>query len=64
MIKLEPYYSSKRSNGQQLLEQYLQLVADVVPFYRDDVLFGFQNDGTDEPRARTNNYRNLLSDNY
>ncbi len=59
MIKLQPYY--ERNDRDKLLEQYLKIVADVVPFYRDDVLFGFQNNETDQPRARTKSYREFIS---
>ena len=62
MIKLEPYYSSKRSNGQQLLDQYLHIVADVVPFYREDVLYDRPDTKPDKARNRTKSYLALLDE--
>lgn len=66
MIRIKPYYDSERTNGQELLAYYLNLVADVVPFYPEDVLIEIEEE-TDtlshKPRSRKkdHDYVELLS---
>lgn len=59
MIKLRPYY--ERGDGEQMLSDYLKIVADVVPFFRDDVLDGLSAGTLGKPRPRTKAYQALLS---
>ncbi len=52
MIKITPYY--ERPNAPAILKCYLNLVADVVPFRPEDVLYGVEI----EPDSRSNTPRN------
>ena len=58
MIQLKPYYD--RDDGQQLLDRYLHMVADVVPFFREDVLDDVPNGTLGKPRQRREAYQKLL----
>ena len=58
MIRLKPYY--ERDGGQQLLDCYLHMVADVVPFFRGDVLDGLPEGTLGKPRQRREAYQKLL----
>lgn len=61
MIKITPYY--EMPNNQMILEYYLNLVADVVPFLPEDVLDGIpeaNDSASHEPRQRRGEYKKLL----
>ncbi len=62
MIKVTPYY--KRLNCDEILIYYLNMVAEVVPFFPEDVLFGlpkmYDKIGQ-KPRKRTESYKQLLT---
>lgn len=60
MIKIEPYYNRK-TDGSRLYNEYLSIVADVVPFYREDVLPAPEVGELDKPRKRTDYYRKTLN---
>ena len=60
MIKLKPYY--ERDDGDQTLSDYLKMVSDVVPFFREDVLDGVPAGTLGKPRPRTKAYQALLAD--
>jgi hypothetical protein len=65
MIQIPPYDSPSRGNGEAILDLYLSMVADVVPFYPEDVLNGHPRK-TDAPtaafRKRTKNYVEKLKE--
>lgn len=58
MIRLLPYY--ERDNGQQMLECWLQIVADVVPFFREDVLDSVPRGTLGKPKTRSKAYQAYL----
>ena len=58
MIKLTPYFG--HDDGAQRLGAFLKMVADVVPFFREDVLDGLPAGTLGKPRARGKSYRNYL----
>ena len=58
MIKLFPYY--ERDDGQQMLNCYLKMVADVVPFFREDVLDNLPCGTLGKPRPRRKAYQDFL----
>lgn len=59
MIKLTPYY--ERDDGQQMLDCWLQMVADVVPFFREDVLDNVPQGVLGKPRQRAKTYQAFLN---
>lgn len=62
MIRIKPYYN--RSNSNEILTYYLNLVAAVVPFEPDDILFGEASplfEIEKKPKKRTDAYKALLN---
>lgn len=58
MIKIRPYYDRSEKESAELLELYLNIVADVTPFLSKDVLDGIpaaEDTKSDTPRQRKNN---------
>ena len=63
MIRIDPYYGRPASESNAILNLYLNMVADVVPFLPEDVLqeTGISRDDPSmNPRKRTSNYLELL----
>ena len=63
MIKIAPYYERSEQKRKEILEMYLEMVADVVPFLRNDVLYDFPVTTDEKPRKRTKAYIKTLEDN-
>lgn len=63
MIKIAPYYERSEQDRKEILEMYLEMVADVVPFLRSDVLYDFPVTTDGKPRNRTKTYINILEGN-
>ena len=64
MIKITPYYELPEKGRNDILNLYLEMVADVVPFLRCDVLDKPANSakGNERARNRTQKYLNILKD--
>ena len=63
MIRLIPYY--ERDNGSQMLNCFLKMVADVVPFFREDVLDDENSHGKlGKPRQRRDSYPGNLNNRF
>ena len=56
MIKIAPYYARPEQERNEILMLYLDMVADVVPFLRSDVLDGFPVAIAEKHRKRTKAY--------
>ena len=63
MIKIAPYYERPEQEREDILELYLEMVADVVPFLRCDVLYDFPVTTDGKPRKRTKAYKKTLDEN-
>lgn len=64
MIKITPYYERSAEEREKILELYLNMVADVVPFWPEDVLDGIKDTAIRRrpQRQRKGAYKNLLNE--
>ena len=65
MIRIIPYYELESEKQEEILDQYLRMVADSVPFFPEDVLYDRNEKVTDrmrKPRKRTPKYESKMKD--